>query len=88
MFLKNHYYISHVVNFGASLKFDDVMLTRYSFICATPLDQKVIEMLSVYSTSRPSPLHSLAAVPQTTTLFMISTGQVTNKKSAIDELHH
>ena len=72
IFLKNRYYISHVVNFGASLKLDDVML---------------VEMWCVYSTSRPSPLNSLG-VSQTTTLFMISTGQVINKKSAMDGLHY
>ena len=78
VFLKNRYYISHVVNFGASLKFDDVMLTARPLYT---LHQKS-EMWS-----RPSPLNSLG-VSQTTTLFMISTGQVTNKKSAMDEPHY
>ena len=36
-----------------------VMLTRQASIW--PLDQKVIEMLSIFSTSRPSPLYSFVS---------------------------
>jgi len=41
-----------------------VMLTRWAFIQVTPLDQKVIEVLSVCSTPRPSPLYSLVSYRQ------------------------
>ena len=79
--LNKPYYISHVVEFGASLKYAHLLGL---YIYATTL-HKVIEMLTVYSTLRPSPL---ALVSQTTALFMISTGQVINKKSAMDGLHY
>jgi len=61
------------------LKFDDVLRLYMRYNTRPQGNRDVDCILNI----------TLALVSQTTTLFMIITGQITsNKKSALDELHY